>query len=372
MDKKNILIIGAVIVIAAFLFLSRKNQSFDEMMNNLEGTIAGKTGKDAQDAMSAVKLNEEDNAYNVARQKFYSAAGKYPPQSWSIDQINVAIDNWTQIRSYLTKYSEYMGKMDRVSEAKSEVANCFDLATAERLAVAAQEEYTVYQRKEKVYNSIVTICYEYGISAADLGISDFKSESETALNNALTKANQLSQLWSKYDTLNTYCVSTRTSISQFIGGTKWYNVLLSTYDSAIANIKAAYLAVVKSQAEENAKALWANLNPYRYGKVGLESFRDRPYEAQNYLDPALFQSAVDFCAKSDDHLRLWKAAFQAEHQDYPVFRCQMRPHWPYFDTLAGLMVTCIEHSGGGTHLTGRDNWDEVQAIYDQKKPPLYS
>ena len=147
-------------------------------------------------------------------------------------------------------------------------------------------------------------------------------------------------------------------------------MLTSTYDSAIATVKILYIAVIESEAQKNVKALWANLNPYRYGMVSLDSFRDRPYEAQNYLDPSLFQSAVDFCAKSADHLRLWKAAFQAEHQDYPVFVCQMRPHWPYFDTLAGLMITCIEHSGGGRHLTRRDNWAEVEAIYNKKQPPL--
>jgi len=371
MDKKKIIIIAAVIVVLVFLYLSSSNRSFEEMMDNIEGTVAGKTGKDAQESMSAVKMSAEDTAYNVARQKFYSSAGKYPPTSWTIEQINEAINNWSQIRSKLTTYSQYMGKMDRAAEAKREAANCFDIATAERLATAAKEEYAVYQKKEKIYNEIVSICKKYGISAADLGVKDFKSDSETALNNALTKANQLGSLRSRYDELNKYCQAAGEQITKYIGSTKWYDVLTSTYDSAIATVKKLYLAVVKSEAEKNAKAVLRDINPYRMEVHNdLMSFRDRPYEAKNRLDPNVYQAAIDFCARSADHLAAWKEAFRAQHIDYPVFRCQAKANWPYFDTLAGLFTSGIAHSGGATHLTGRDNWSQVEAIYKQKKAPL--
>ena len=371
MDKKKIIIIAAVVVVVIFLYMTSKDKSFEDMMDSLEGTVAGKTGKDAQESMSAVKMSAEDTAYNVARQKFYSSAGKYPPTSWTIEQIQEATNNWDAIRKHLTSYAQYMGKMDRLNEAKQAAQNCFDIATAERLDAGAKEEYQAWLQKKSVYDQIVTICKKYGISAADLGVRNFNTDTLTTLNNALTKANQLGNLKSRYDELNKYCQEAKVQITKYIGSTKWYEVLMSTYDSAIATVKTLYLAAVESAAKENAKALWTNLNPYRYGLVSLAKFRDRPYENANYLDPALFQSAIDFCAKSADHLRLWKAAFKAEHQDYPTYRCQIRSAWPYFDTLSGLMISGIKHSGGATHLTGRDNWSEVEAIYNKKKAPLW-
>jgi hypothetical protein len=371
MDKKKIIIIVAALVILVLLYMTSKEKSYEDMMDSLEKTVAGKTGKDAQESMTAVVMSAEDTAYNLARQKFYSSAGKYPPTSWTIEQINEATNNWSQIRSNLTMYAQYMGKMDRLDEAKREASNCFDIATAERLASGAKEEYTAYQQKQKVYNELVNVCNRYGISAADLGIKNFAKDNITSISNALTRANQLGGLKSRYDELNKLCQTAGVQISKYIGNNQWYNVLASTYDSAIATVRTLYLAAVKSAAQANAHVLLCNINPYRMGvHDSLASFRDRPYEAKNALDPSVFQSAMDFCAKSSDHLAAWKEAFKAQHIDYPVYRCQARGNWPYFDTLAGLMLSGIAHSGGASHLTGRDNWEHVEVLYNQKKAPL--
>lgn len=372
MDKKKIIIIAAVVVVVIFLYMTSKDKSFEDMMDSLEGTVAGKTGKDAQESMSAVKMSAEDTAYNVARQKFYSSAGKYPPTSWTIEQIQEATNNWDAIRKHLTSYAQYMGKMDRLNEAKQAAQNCFDIATAERLDAGAKEEYQAWLQKKSVYDQIVTICKKYGISAADLGVRNFNTDTLTTLNNALTKANQLGNLKSRYDELNKYCQAAGVQITKYIGSTKWYNVLTSTYDSAIATVKKLYLAAVESAAKESVNAVLRNINPYRMGvHDSLASFRDRPYEGRNALDATVYRDAVNFCAKSTDHLNAWKAAFKAAHIDYPVYRCQARKYWPYFDTLAGLFTSGIAHSGGATHLTGRDNWGEVEKVYNLKKAPLY-
>ena len=49
MDKKKIIIIAAVVVVVIFLYMTSKDKSFEDMMDSLEGTVAGKTGKDAQE-----------------------------------------------------------------------------------------------------------------------------------------------------------------------------------------------------------------------------------------------------------------------------------------------------------------------------------
>lgn len=418
MDKKLIILGGAAVAIGGVLLATRKDRSFSEMMDNLEGTVAGKTGKDAQDSMSAVTMSDKDTAYNLARQKFYSAAGKYPPSTWTIEQINEAIGNWDQIRKCLTTYAQYMGNMDRLAEAKANAGTCFDLATAERLMTGAQAEYSVYLEKQKIYDQIVTICRannipiaslgvtsvntdskttlsnaltkaheaadnkkvydqivaeckKYGINAADLGITDYVKQSSTTLSNALTKANQLGSLKAKYNDLSDKCRTAGVEISSYIGANvKWYNVTEGTYDSAIAKVKTVYEAAVRSAATAKAKEMWAELNPYRYGACDLATFRDRPQNSSLNLTVSVFQDAINFCAKSSLHLSAWRDAFKAEHQDYPVFRCQTKSQWPYFNTLPDLIAAGIGHSGGATHLTGRGGWSDVEALYNAKKAPL--
>lgn len=373
MDKKKIIIIVAVVVIVLYLYFSSKGKSVEELVESISNMDSGKDAAKAGDAVVAVTQNDADNAYNQARENYRKLSGEYPPATWTQQQIQIWIDEWAQMKDYLSKYSSIMSSMQKANVAAANVSACSSLADAKVLYQGAVSEYEVYKQKLSIYNELVSICKQYSIDASDLGISSVNAASVAQLNNAMTKAKSLGQVKSLYNELDSLCRNAGVQISDYIGNGKWYNVTQATYSSAITTVTTLYHKQADAQAVTVARDVWRNLNPYRYGQDGninLMSFRDRPYEAKWALAPAVFQNAIDFCAKSAYHRTAFNAAFKAEHKDYPVFRCQQRGDWPYFDTLADLMRTCIAHSGGSTHLTGRDNWGAVEKLYNQKKAPL--
>lgn len=372
MENKKKILIGAVVALAAIVFIKMKSgaKSVSEKLGDLFNSQA----TDAQDAVEVTVYDEAKTEYNVARQKYYSLVSKYPPESWTIEQIEEATKNWSAIKTALVNYQSYMSKMGLSSTGNAKAASCYDLSTAQQLEASAKASYDVYVEKKEVYDQIVSICKQYGISAADLGVKDINSDSFTTLSNALTKAESLGKLKSVYDELVSVCAKFNSQVSLYVGTEKWYNLTLSKLNSAKSLAMTNYDTWCDSEARQLVFLALKDLipiaapssyqDPTSVGWCGnaknasnLPAFRDRPYESQFNLDSSVWDRIAREC-KDDTLCRKFNSVFASCPVDYPAFRCQMKKNWPYVSSVSEILSN--DGSGGGVkHIGGRGGYNTL-------------
>lgn len=365
MENKKKVLIGAIVAIIAFVII--KMRSGAESITEKLGGMFKSQADDAQDAVEVTVYDEAKTAYNVARQKYYSLASKYPPESWTIEQIDEAVNNWNAIKTALVNYQSYMAKMGLSSTASAKAASCYDLSTAQQLEASAKESYGLYKEKKAVYDQIVSICKQYGISATDLGVKDINSDSFTAISNALTKAKSLSDLKSVYDDLSSVCAKFNSPISTYIGTAKWYNLTLSKLKSSLSLARTNYETWCDSEARQLVflalKDLLPIAAPSSYqdpvgvdwvanarNSSSLAGFRDSPYQARWNLDATVWKRIADEC-KDETICSKFKSIFAACPVDYPAFMCEAKGKWPYVSSVSEILHN--DGDGGADHIGKR-------------------
>lgn len=375
--KKKLLIAGAVAAVAAIAYkLSSGNK---KTVSEHVDDLINKQANDAQDAMEVVKYDAEKTEYNLARQKYYSLASKYPPESWTIEQINEAVNNWGAIKSALVNYQNYMAKMGKSSEASTKAKQCYDISTAQQLETSAKSQYQLYTEKEAIYNKIVTICNQYKIVAADLGITNFADQSKTVLNNALTKANSLSTIKSKYDKLASICAKSSDDIAKYVGTGKWYNLTTASLDSAIALANTAYETWAKDTAKHLVFKAGRSLLGGKVPDLNNVDYKDptsidwtngdgyhlRTYPNKYTLDQSEWQAIVNGC-KDERVCAYFKQIFADCNFRYPNYTCQVDKYWEDVDSVYGVFT--LNARGGQSHIQKRPNYYSIAENLDKNEP----
>lgn len=388
MDKKKILIGAGVAVAAAVLY------------KTVSDKVSGGGAKEPdplQDTISKPTYSTADTEYNVLRQKYYGLAGKYPPASWSQEQIVEALNNYDAMTQALKNYRSLMAKMGQSATAQRESDNCVDLATAQKLEASAQAEYEVYKQKKAVYDQIVAICKKYGIAASDLGITSVYKDSLTKLNNALTKANSLSQKKAKYDQIVDYCTKSQVKISTFVTK-KWYDMTLNELNTALVSAQKAYELWVDDTARRLVFAACRDLLPYvpaaqgsyvdptksvDWAKTNLDGsykFTTYPFYDQYAITPSTWEQITNACRNNASINKRFKEIFTECGLRYPAFTCQAHGsdaplnfpvqtvsgvNWPWYRSVYTLVTQ-------STHFHGRDNCSHINWYVEHHYPPFDS
>ena len=370
MNKKYILI-AVVILVLLFLYFSQKKSVSELIDANLSNNAQSNANKAQANIAPTGDSNEDE--YNIAREQYRALSGNYPPQNWTLEQINLWVTEWKQMAAYLEKYSQNMSAMQLTEKAKANIANCNTVTDAKLLYESSLAELATYQEKMAIYSELIQVCDQYHIDASDLGISTVSTSTKSQINNALTRAKSLGDVKTRYEQLADMCKTAGVSVSQYLSGKKWFELSLVELDAAIGTVSTLYESSIATLAKAKATQIAKNINPLidgNYKGTDLMSFRDRPYENRWALDPQIFQDVVAFCAQSADHLRAFKTAFASIGIKYPTYRCQAERYWTVETSLSMLICDGINHSGGATHLTARDNWSQIQQLVDNKLAPL--
>ncbi len=389
MDKKKVLIGAGVAVAAVVLY---------KMASDNASNSSDPQPEAMQDTVEVPVYSQEKSEYNVLCEKLKGLSGKYPPESWSKEQIQQAINDWTAISSALKNYLSLMGKMGQSAVAKQNADKCFDLVTAQKLESSAQAEYEVYQKKKAVYDQIVAICKKYGISASDLGITSVYKNTLTQMNNALTKANQLAGKKEKYDQIVAYCTKAGAKVTTYLGNTKWYNATLNQLNTALVSARQAYDLWVDDKARRLVFAACRDLLPYvpaaQGGYVdptksvdwaksnldGSHKFTTFPFYDQYAITPSTWEQITNACRQDANVNNRFKEIFTECGLRYPAFTCQAHGSdapldWP-MATVSGVnwpwyrsVYTLVTQS---THFHGRDNCSHINWYVEHHYPPFDS
>lgn len=420
MNKKTLIIVLAVLTLGIFIFLYNKNSSIKEKVDN---TLNKDNEKDATKAQASIQedlMSDADKKYNEAREKYRTIAGDYPPASWSLNQINIWIDEWSDMNKYLSDYASLMAAMQQVSKADANIKNCTTKQEAKILYNNAVEEYKVYKEKYTAYQELVRICKTYNISATDMGITSINNNTLAEINNAITKANELKEKYAIYSRIVTLCkqyglyakdmgitsfvTNTRSelenaetlakqleglkqqynrlqfrcealgqTITSYIGNAKWYQIGTEKYAEHIRNAQTQYEAACRKKGLELYKKLYANL------KDNAKSFYDLATYPKKYdLDTALAKEiANEFTKHNAESNGAMYRGFQDDGWDagdggvkLPRFLCDSSTG-EVFPTLAAYMAfEAKEQRAISDFMCKRSGWGTWKDLYNQGKKPF--
>lgn len=430
MNKKTLIIVLAILTLGIFIFLYNKNSSIKEKVDNILNKDNEKDASKAQASIQEDLMSDADKKYNEAREKYRTIAGDYPPASWSLNQINIWIDEWSDMNKYLSDYASLMAAMQQVSKADANIKNCSSKQEAKILYNNAVEEYKVYKEKYTAYQELVRICKTYNISATDMGITSINNNTLAEINNAITKANELKEKYAIYSRIVTLCKQyglyakdmgitsfvtntrselenaetlakqleglkkqyeelvnkckiTGTPITNYINNnTKWYQIKTNEYTYYLQLIQTQFKAWAHNKGIEYGKKVLANIKP-----TAGATFRNEP---QSYpINTELMKEVADAFEKynkaSENEMyvgflgldvqdgTLWDGGDKGTRM--PIYTTHLNDNWKRYSTLGQYISESISyHNNSGnkanTHLFNRSGHNILINYYNEGKKPF--
>jgi len=104
---------GAAALLGGAYLLSKKDdasgsQTLDQKINSVISGNASSSASSAGNAVQNVVMDGASAEYNMARERYRMVAGSYPPQSWTIEMINVWIEEQSRKEELLKQYISFV------------------------------------------------------------------------------------------------------------------------------------------------------------------------------------------------------------------------------------------------------------------------
>lgn len=143
-NKKYLVILALVAMGAIWYFFFRKKEEDVQSPETKSAQTQAQSGAaynaGTQETIQAVELDAETEKYNLARQEYYNLTGGYPKSSWSINQINAAIED-------VKKKNEAIDRLVSIN-ASVDLSDANEWTTADVENMIKKEEQAKAQREK--------------------------------------------------------------------------------------------------------------------------------------------------------------------------------------------------------------------------------
>lgn len=234
-NKKYLVILALVAMGAIWYFFFRKKeeevQSTEEKLKEAQAKSGAAYHAGTQETVQAVELDAETEKYNLARQEYYALTGGYPKSSWSINQINAAIEDIEEKKEAINRLVSINKFVD--------LSNSSEWTTADVENMIKKEEEAKVQREKDAKKAawagrkpqLNTIVENFRNTILDDGSAMAQKPFDTGALNAVRSLNDAELCYA-----NSYFRNTGgLSISDNYGAAKKAYTTRTTLSTAFAN-----------------------------------------------------------------------------------------------------------------------------------------